>query len=141
MADPTIPVEQYDKTFLEESVFGSIYIQLGYSEVDISATSKIEFESDITVLINSALSTLYQLGLTFPDNYRITSLEQKWSDFIPNSKFDFIKEYVYISVRLVFDPPQNSYLVTAYKERKKELEWRLAVLLGSPNSYKEAVTE
>jgi hypothetical protein len=47
-----------------------------------------------------------------------------WTDFIGPDRKDLeaVKSYVYLKVRLIFDPPQSSFLVDAIKSQISELE-------------------
>ena len=88
------------------------------------------FDMDITVHINSMFSKLYQLGvdpLSVGKPFAIKDATTKWSDFLGSetSTIESIKTYIYLGVRLVFDPPQNSFVVTSLKEQMQELEWRI----------------
>lgn len=88
------------------------------------------FDLDITVHINSMFSKLYQLGadpLSAGKPFAIEDSTSKWSEFLGSetSTIESIKTYIYLGVRLVFDPPQNSFVVTSLKEQMKELEWRI----------------
>ena len=88
------------------------------------------FDLDITVHINSMFSKLYQLGvdpLSVGKPFAIEDPTTKWSDFLGSetSTIESIKTYIYLGVRLVFDPPQNSFVVTSLKEQMQELEWRI----------------
>lgn len=85
------------------------------------------FDSDLIMHINSALMILNQLGVG-NDGFMITGSTSKWSDFLGSENLPFLaatKTYVYDSVRLIFDPPTNSFLVNAIEKRMKEYEWRL----------------
>ena len=88
------------------------------------------FDKDIEIHINSMFSKLYQLGidpLSLGKPFAIDSSEQTWSDFLGSetSSIESIKTYIYLGVRLVFDPPQNSFVVNAVKEQLNEWEWRI----------------
>lgn len=80
------------------------------------------FDLDIIVHINSVFLSLYQLGVGPDRPYQIESEEQEWSDF--QTQIPGIPTYVYLKVRLLFDPPTNSFYVDSMKEQIKELEWR-----------------
>ncbi len=93
------------------------------------------FDIDLIVHINSAFFVLYQLGVGPSECFRINGDTETWDDFIQGaSDLDAIISYVYMKVRYVFDPPTTGYLVNAYKESIKELEWRLNVLVD-PNPW------
>lgn len=85
-----------------------------------------EFDSDLVFYINSALSVLSQLGIGPKNGFEITGSEEQWIDFLPSLKtFNMVKEYVALSVRLMFDTPTSGYATSAYERRMKELEWRI----------------
>ena len=107
---------------MDESILNTIKHMLGL-EPDYTA-----FDTDILVLINSAFSVLYQLKVGTKEPFRIEDDSAVWSDFVSDDqKLEMVKEYIYISCRIVFDPPSSSYVLTAYKERKDEIEWRAKI--------------
>lgn len=85
------------------------------------------FDLDIITHINSAFSTLQQLGVGPADGFLIDTDEEEWSDFLEpeSNKFNSVKTYVYLKVRFIFDPPTTGYLITAFEKQLTELEWRL----------------
>ena len=86
------------------------------------------FDLDILTYINSAFSTLNQLGIGPEDGFMIEDATPTWDSFIgSDSRLNSVKNYVYLSVRLIFDPPATSYAIEALNQQKKELEWRLNV--------------
>lgn len=88
------------------------------------------FDMDIIVGINSALSTLYQLGIITEPDFVVMDERPKWSDIIKEgyqNRFSFIQQYVYLKVRIIFDPPTSSFVLDAYQKQISELEWRLNV--------------
>lgn len=87
------------------------------------------FDPDIVMHINSVFTTLYQLGVGQP-NFTIEDSEAIWKDFyIEGRSLQAIQSYVYIRVRLLFDPPPNARGIEALENYAKELEWRLNVLV------------
>jgi hypothetical protein len=85
------------------------------------------FDTDIIVHVNTALATLRQLGVVGDEAF-IEDDTTTWSDiFSDTTKFSMVKTYVYLKVKLLFDPPQNSTTVSSITEQIKELEWRLNV--------------
>jgi len=87
------------------------------------------FDVDIITHINSAFSTLNQLGIGPVEGFMIIDDTTTWNmllDYDP--RLNAVKSYVYLRVRLLFDPPTTSYLITAMKEQVQELEWRLNVV-------------
>lgn len=86
------------------------------------------FDLDIITHINSAFSTLAQLGVGPTLGFMIIDSDAVWSDFIADDpRFNSVKSYVYLYVRRLFDPPATSYLIAAVDKQIEELEWRLNV--------------
>lgn len=86
------------------------------------------FDMDIMIHINSAFMVLTQLGVGPPEGFSITGNSETWDDFLPEKpRIESVKTYVYLKVRLVFDPPSSSSAVEAINRQIGELEWRLQV--------------
>jgi hypothetical protein len=51
--------------------------------------------------------------------------------------YENVKQYVYISVKIVFDPPASSAHLTALQNKLKELEWKLQVKAESKQNGEE----
>lgn len=85
------------------------------------------FDHDIITHINTAFSILTQLGVGPTGGFAIEDDSAVWSDFVTDEEYNLIKSYVYLRVRLLFDPPTTSYLISAYEKQIQEFEWRLNV--------------
>lgn len=112
-----------------DSILTSIKKLLGIDESDT------DFDIDVTIHINSALSVLHQLGVGPTSGFAVRDASALWSDFIPanNQHLQDVKTYIYLKVKLVFDPGQlSAAVITAMKEEIKELEWRLNVASETP---------
>lgn len=84
------------------------------------------FDIDIVIAINSAFSTLHQYGVGPTPAFAIEDKTPKWSDFIGSiENILLVKSYVARFVKLEFDPPSNSFGLTAAQEKLKEDAWRL----------------
>lgn len=93
------------------------------------SSSDMSFDDVIIMHTNSAFSTLTQLGIGPEDGFEIEDSIPTWDSFIPEKpKFNFIKSYVYLRVRLLFDPPQTSFTIDAMNNQLEEFEWRINVL-------------
>lgn len=93
------------------------------------------FDSDIIRHINSALMVLMQLGVGPSKGFRVTGESETWDRFLEGrTDLEAVKDYVFIKVKLVFDPPANSSTLEALKEQAKELEWRLNVQVETNNA-------
>lgn len=104
------------------SILDNIKKLLGISPEDPS------FDTDIVININSAFSVLHQLGVGPEDGFEITDRYQTWEDFLGGNKLiNNCRTYIYLQVRLWFDPPTTSYDLTAKKEQILELQWRINV--------------
>jgi len=85
------------------------------------------FDSEIIMHINSVLGTLNQLGIGPEGGFEIVDATEIWDDFlVTDLKLSPVKTYVYLRVRLLFDPPANSWTTVAIKEQIEQLEWRLS---------------
>ena len=84
------------------------------------------FDGQLIPLINTYLFRSAQFGVG-KKGFMITGPNELWSDFIDKDAENYaaLKNYISIRVKLVFDPPESSALLTALKEEAKELEWCL----------------
>lgn len=90
------------------------------------ASDYTAFDLDIITHINTVFSTLAQLGVGPATGFMIEDATAVWNDFILDDlQLNSVKTYVFLRVRLLFDPPSTSYLLDAYKQQIQELEWRL----------------
>lgn len=86
------------------------------------------FDADVIMHINSVFSTLNQLGIGPDEGFMIEDKDSTWDTFLEGDpRLNHIKTYVYLRVRLLFDPPTTGYLVEALKKQIEELEWRMNV--------------
>ena len=105
-----------------ENILDSIKKLLGIDEMDFN------FDQELIMHINSVFMVLNQLGVGPVGGFKISSNEEVWTDFL-GTRLDLesVKSYIYLKVRLLFDPPQNSFLVGAIEKQIEENEWRLKV--------------
>lgn len=83
------------------------------------------FDHDILTYINSAFSTLKQLGAKIPSDFYVSDSTSTWDDIGGNPDvIPHIRSYVYLKVRMIFDPPTGG-VKEAYDNQIKELEWRI----------------
>lgn len=88
-----------------------------------------EFDTDILMNINSVFSTLNQLGIGPVEGFTIEDSVPTWDAFLMGDhRLNFVKTYVHLKVRLVFDPPTTAHMLNAMQEQIKELEWRINVV-------------
>lgn len=108
---------------LEASILTSIKKNLNIEEDDT------DFDQDIMLHINSVFTTLADVGVGDAAGFMIEDSSAEWDDFLAaDPRLNSVKTYIYLRVRLLFDPPQTSYLVDALKEQATEILWRLNVL-------------
>ncbi len=89
------------------------------------------FDPDILTHTNSVFATLNQLGIGPENGFMIEDATPTWDAFLgDDARLNNVKSYVYLRVRMLFDPPQTSFLQDSMKEQIKEFEWRL-------NAYRE----
>lgn len=109
-----------------ESILTSIKKLLGIAEDDMS------FDPDIIMHINSVFMVLRQLGVGPPEGFSIEGEDAVWSDFVSsNTLIESIKTYMYMKVRLIFDPPTSTAMIDSMKRLIDEFEWRLNVAVES----------
>ena len=107
---------------MESSILTSTKKILGIEE-DYTA-----FDLDIITHINTTFNTLAQLGIGPSSGFMIEDETPTWTDFVSNDLLlNSVKTYVYLKVRILFDPPTTSYLIDALQNQVSELEWRLNV--------------
>lgn len=105
-----------------ESILTTIKTMLGLTE------EYTHFDNDIIMHINSALMDLKQLGVGPESGFIIEDSRDTWSDFVgETTKLQAIKTYVYLKVKLDFDPPLNASVIAAMQRRLGELDFRLNV--------------
>lgn len=86
------------------------------------------FDSDIIMHINSVFAILTQLGVGPKEGFFIEDDTTSWSDFIQsNSLLNPVKSYMYLKVKLLFDPPISSSVIESTNRLISELEWRINV--------------
>lgn len=107
---------------MTESILNSTKKILGI-EADYTA-----FDVDIMMHINSIFAVLHQIGIGPEEGFTIVDDGAVWSDFITDNRQNSVKTYVYLRVRLLFDPPTTSFHQEALKQQYQELEWRLNVV-------------
>lgn len=110
-----------------ESILQSIKKLLGVQ------SDYIVFDDDIIIHINTVFATLNQLNIGPSTGFFITDSTSVWSDYIEESNIQMVKTYIYLKVKLIFDPPASSVVVESYNRTISEIEWRL-YLEGDKNN-------
>lgn len=102
------------------------------------------FDSDIIMHINSVFLILNQIGVGPSKGYRITDEFNTWNEFISedNPRLEAVKSYMYMKVKLLFDPPSNSSVMESTNRLLSELEWRIYTEVDkSSNGEEESQNE
>ncbi len=105
-----------------DSILTSIKKLLGITEEDDS------FDMDIIMLINAAFVNLQQLGVGPSTGFSIEDDTKTWTDFLPDDNaVNLVRNFIWLKVKMVFDPPTSSFVMDAMKHQIAEDEWRLMV--------------
>ena len=83
------------------------------------------FDVDVIMHINTAFAILNQLGLGPESGYSIEGYDEVWDDYIVSYNMSMIKTFIYLKVRLAFDPPSSTALIESMQRTLDELTWRL----------------
>jgi hypothetical protein len=103
-----------------DSILTSIKKLLGGSEEDTN------FDTDIIMDINSALMSVNQLGIGPDTGFVITGKNEIWSQLLGDRKdLEGVKTYIFLKVKLMFDPPSSSFVLESINNQITEFEWRL----------------
>lgn len=110
---------------MEDGILKTIKSMLGIGDDPFSNA----FDNELVFWINSSFATLYQLGFEPAKGFRITGLQDTWDDLkVEDSNLlDMVIQYIYLKVRLGFDPPSTSFVLDALNNQLKEFEWRIYV--------------
>lgn len=105
-----------------DSILTSIKKLLGITE------EYTHFDTDLIIHINSVFATLTQIGVGPSEGFVIVDKDDNWEQFTDdNILIESVKSYMYLKVKLLFDPPTSSAVSESYKQMINEFEWRLNV--------------
>lgn len=86
------------------------------------------FDLDVIMHINAAFMTLCQMGIGPKEGFEVSDYNQTWSEFLTNPvMLGGVKPWVYLQVKMLFDPPTNSFLMDAMKTQSDQILFRLNV--------------
>lgn len=92
----------------------------------VGDSTDTSFDKDLTMHINSALFDLAQLGVGPTGGLVITGEENTWSELLTDSKLlESVKTYIYLNVRIVFDPPTSGVVMDAWQKKIDKYEWSI----------------
>lgn len=115
------------KTFdpMEESILDSVKLSLGIP------VEYEHFDQQIMLHLNTVMAILPQLGVGPEEGFFVQDDQTTWGDLIGDTelayKLLYVKSYVCLRVRLLFDPPSSSGAIDAMERQMRELEWRITV--------------
>lgn len=101
------------------------------------------FDLDIITHLNSTFSVLSQLGVGPIYGFSIEDDQATWSDIhLPRNQLNMVRTYVFLKVRMLFDPPATSFLIEATNKQIEEHEVRLSYFREDliPNSILEVTS-
>lgn len=112
-----------------ESILTSVKKLLGI------AKEYTQFDTDIIIHINTIFMALQQMGIGPKDGFSITDENDLWTDFMEDSiLLNSVKTYMYLRVKLLFDPPLTSSTVDSFNKLISELEFRMNSKAEYPNN-------
>lgn len=107
---------------MEDSILDNIKQMLGIYSDDTA------FDAELIMHINNAISDLLHVGKDMPD-YSIEGVNNLWTEFLDSKALiGQARQYIYCKVRLIFDPPSNSFVVTEIEKAKDEAQWRFYMI-------------
>jgi hypothetical protein len=109
-----------------DSILDSVKKALGF-DPDYTA-----FDLDIVMHVNTVFGSLQQFGVGPLTGFAIADNTALWSQYITDAAnlvlLSAVRTYIYLKVRLIFDPPATSFGLDAISKLIAEFEWRLNVI-------------
>ena len=125
-------------------ILHSLKNQLGIPETLVGDDGYSPFDAALIMDVNAVFMTLNQLGVGPSEGFAITdgTFDILWTDFMPEGPIlEAVKTYMYLKVKLMFDPPTNSAVTDAINRNIAELEWRLNVAADTPKTSEEGESQ
>lgn len=107
---------------MSTSILNDVKHALGLMPEDTS------FDSDIIMHINSTFGTLTQLGVGPTIGFQIDDATNVWEEFFTDPRLNAAKSYIFLCVKMLFDPPDSGFVFSAMERQKEEMEFRLNVV-------------
>ena len=105
-----------------DSILDSVKKTVGLDSADTT------FDLDVTMFINTAFGFLNQLNVGSDTGFVIQDNTTLWSQYIANLQLlNLVKSYVFLYVKLIFDPPDSRFALPAFQKQLEELTWRINV--------------
>lgn len=82
------------------------------------------FDPEIVMFINTVFSRLDDLGVGPEGGYAIEDENDLWSTYLNDDPIlNRIQSYMYLRVKMLFDPPTTSFLMNAIDAQIDKMEW------------------
>lgn len=86
------------------------------------------FDLDVTMFINSAFGSLRQLGVGADTGFLISDNTTLWAQYVADlAILGMVKSYIFLCVRLSFDPPEGRMTMPAMQKMIEEMAWRINI--------------
>lgn len=119
MPDPTAQVQ--------DSILHDIKQMLGQEWDDET------YDLDIKNHINTVFFNLNQIGVGPVGGFMIQGPENLWAEYIGTKlNLNAVKTYIWIRVKMLFDPPATGPLANSLEAQANKLEWTLMVEVDPP---------
>lgn len=107
---------------MEQSILTSTKNVLGL------AADYTVFDLAIITHINGALSIAEQAGVGLTTVFMIEDDSVAWGDLdLDPKQLSILKNYIYLKVRFLFDPPTTSFTQDAMAKQIEEMEYRMNI--------------
>ena len=117
---------------MEDSILDSIKSYLG--------VCYDEYDEDLIMFINSAFATLAIAGSGPHSGFVITGTEQKWSDYSSdNIVVPLVKQYIQLRVKLLFDPPNNSFVTESLTQNAADILYQINLKADCPPADRDGI--
>lgn len=94
------------------------------------APDYVVYDSQLISYINAAFSTLNQLDLGQTEGFAIAGYDETWFEYSTDTvKINSIKNFIFLKVRLLFDPPASGFALQALETQLSQVEWRLSSMI------------
>jgi hypothetical protein len=105
---------------MESSILKSIKKNLGLPE------DYVVYDEDVLMAINTALSTITQLGVGPEMGFEVQDVTATWEDLLGGDfRLNSVRNFIQLKCRLIFDPPTNSFAIAAIEKQLDEMAWRI----------------
>lgn len=104
------------------SILTSTKQNLGIVEADTA------FDHEIISHINGVFARLNQLGIGPANGFMIEDKTVTWDAYLGSDlNLNSVRTYVFLKVKILFDPPQTSFVLNSVEKQIEQLEWTLNV--------------